>query len=161
MTRTVIFEEIRMNNSHLSFSSREPRHVIEIASKYSSKLTIPSLSLFKKSKRYSANCVWSPCGKSWTFLLKHSWLYKWRETIKEPWHLWRPLNIENSVFVYSNSMWRWRQRCQGSLIDSRYFGLKNMSIRVSDAEAFSLKNLGKMDFSPSLHLVLLAVSSSI
>ena len=62
--RTVIFEKIRIKNSHLSFSSREPRQVIEIASRYSSKLTIPSLSLFKKSKRYSANCVWSPCGKS-------------------------------------------------------------------------------------------------
>ena len=47
--------------------------------------------------------------------------YIYRESIKEPWHLWRPLHIENSVFVYSNSMWRWRQRCQGYLIHSRYY----------------------------------------
>ena len=31
------------------------------------------------------------------------------------------LRIENSVLVYSNSLCRWCQRCQGSLIDSRYF----------------------------------------
>ena len=30
------------------------------------------------------------------------------------------LHIENAVLVYSTWMWRWRQRYQGSLIDSRY-----------------------------------------
>ena len=34
--------------------------------------------------------------------------------------IWRPLHIDNSVLVYSNSLWRWRQRCQGSLINTRY-----------------------------------------
>ena len=84
VTQTVTVEGIKMFYSHLSFSSREPRQVIEIASRYSSKLTIPSLSLFKKSKRYSANCVWSPCGKSWTFLSKNSWLDEYL-------HLWKIL----------------------------------------------------------------------
>ena len=57
-----------------------------------------------------------------------------RGSIKKPGHIWRPLHIQNSVLVYSNSMWGWRQRCQGSLIDSRYvlamllgFGLKSES----------------------------------
>lgn len=66
----MIIEGMRMKNSHSSFSSREPRQVIEIASRNSWKLTIPSLSVFKKSKRYSANCAGSPCGKSLTFYLR-------------------------------------------------------------------------------------------
>ena len=37
-------------------------------------------------------------------------------SIKVPWHIWRPLHIQNSILVYSNSMWRWRQRCVSNLI---------------------------------------------
>ena len=32
-------------------------------------------------------------------------------TFQERWHIWRPLYIENSVWVYSNSMLRGRQAC--------------------------------------------------
>ena len=67
---SMIIQGMGMKNLHSSFSSREPRQVIEIATRNSWKLTIPSLSVFKKLKRYSANCVGSPCGKSLTFYLR-------------------------------------------------------------------------------------------
>ena len=37
-------------------------------------------------------------------------------------------HIENSVFVYSHSIWRWRQRCQDSLIDYRYFNFSDILV---------------------------------
>ena len=74
----MVIDGMRMKNLHSSLSSREPRQVIEIATRNSWKLTIPSLSVFKKLKRYSANFVGSPCGKSLIFYLRveNQWLHK-------------------------------------------------------------------------------------
>ena len=39
----------------------------------------------------------------------------------ESWHLWHPLHIENSVWLYKNSMWRGRKRCQKYLVPVNKF----------------------------------------
>ena len=46
--------------------------------------------------------------------------------LKFCWHLWRPLYIENSVWAYSNSMLRGRQRCQ-QYLGLRYYNFQKKS----------------------------------
>ena len=51
------------------------------------------------------------------WLLHELKLYRVTPSYQICWHLWRPLLIENSVWVYSNSMLRGRQWCQCTLKD--------------------------------------------
>ena len=55
-------------------------------------------------------------------------------TPKYCWDLWRPLYIESSVWIYSNSMWRWCHRCQ------QYFGYSGYKISIKLSKKSQLDN---------------------
>jgi len=63
--------------------------------------------------------------------------------MKEPWHIRHPLHIENSALVYSNSMWRWRQRGHGPwfIMDSWFISwLPLLKIQVLNSKQYPMIN---------------------